>query len=232
MKPFTSSIVSIIIPLFASCAQKWDSAQKAALTTIAVPSPAIAGDAYQKPIGKMPTAPVATVVVPPGGSFATGAVGGAIGQLIVEGIGAAQQSMYEKANAEAISRVSGTIPRDLSERIRKAVAKELDSNTFFRGRVRDASENRLVVKVDSYGYVRTCKIEGKIHMSPQFAGSFELTDAGGKSLLKQVFTGGAASESHPLEDFANNPKLAAAAFDAAIAYLASQISTAVNHKAN
>ncbi len=231
MKLLTSSIVSIIIPLLASCAQKWDDSQKSSLSSVAVTAPVVPGDAYRKPVGKTTSGP-APIVAVPGAGFAAGAVGNGLAQLIVEGIGAAQQSMYEKANADAISRVSGTVPRDLSERIRKAVAKELDTNSFFRGRVRDGSPNRLVVRMDSYGYVRTCKIEGKLHMSPQFAGSFELTDAGGKSLLKQSFVGGAASASHPIEDFANNPKLAAESFDAAISYLASQISTAVNNKAN
>lgn len=178
----------------------------------------------------MPTGP-APVVVVPGGNAGAGAVGNGLGQLIVEGIGAAQQAMYNNAHADAISRVPGTLPGNLSERIRKSVAKDLSCNSFFKGKVRDASPNRLVVSVTSYGYVRTGKVDGVILMAPEIRGSFELFDSSGKSVLKQPLIGLAAQHGHSLEDFANNKKLASDAFDAAIGNMSIMICAAVDQKA-
>jgi len=230
MKWIQHTVVFSAFLLAASCAPKWDAAQKAALSSVSVPAPVIAGDAYKKPVGKMAGGP-APVVVVPGAGFGAGAVGNGLGQLIVEGIGAAQQSMYENKHADAMSRISNTVPGDLSERIRKSVTKELSTNSFFRGKVRDGSPNRLVVSINSYGYVRTTKVDGNILMAPQIFGSFELIDANGKSLLKQNLIGIAAAKGRPLEDFANDRKLASAAFDDAINYMALQISAAVDLKA-
>lgn len=231
MNSITAVTVTFLCLILASCAQKWDATQQAALSSVAVPAPDIKGDAYQKPAGKMPTGPTPVVVVP-GAGFGAGAVGNGLGQLVVEGIGAVQQSMYENANKDAISRVPGTVPVDLSQRVRKAVVKELDTHKFFKGKVRDTSPNRLVVTISSYGYVRTSKVDGKILMAPQMAGSFELFDATGKSLLKQAVIGSAASTSqHPLENFANDRKLASAAFDDMIGFFAQQIAAAIDLKA-
>lgn len=225
-----SSAVLACVLLATSCVQKWDESQRAALSSVAVPSPVIAGDAYQPPVGKMPTGPTPIIVVP-GGNAGAAAVGNGLGQLVVEGIGAAQQAMYNKAHADAISRAPGTVPGDLSERIRKSVAKELSSNSFFKGKVRDGSPNRMVVNVTSYGYVRVAKVDGNILMAPQIHGSFELMDSNGKSILKQPLVGLAALQGHTLEDFANNRKLASDAFDVAIQNMATMISAAVDQKA-
>lgn len=197
---------------------------------MSVVTPVIAGDAYKKPVGNMASGP-APVVVVPGAGFGAGAVGNGLGQLIVEGIGAAQQSMYEKDHANAISRISSSIPGDLSNRIRKTVARELSTNSFFRGKVRDGSPNRLVVSINSYGFVRAGKADGNILMAPQIIGSFELIDRNGKELLRQPLIGVANAKGRPLEDFANDRKLASAAFDEAIHYMALQISAAVDLKA-
>lgn len=219
-----------IVFLVTSCAQKWDAAQQAALSSVAVPAPVIASNAYKKPVGKMPTGP-APIVAVPGGNAGAGAVGNGLAQLIVEGIGATQQAMYNSAHADAISRVSGTLPGDLSERVRKSVCKELSTNSFFKGKVRDGSPNRLVVKVNSYGYVRTGKTDGVILMAPQLQGSFELFDSKGKSILKQPLIGLAAQHGHALEDFANDKKLASDAFNVAIGNFAIMICAAVDQKA-
>lgn len=217
--------------LFAtSCANKWNDAQKSALSSVCVPAPTIASDAYKKPVGKVATGPT-PVAVTPGASFGTGAAGNAIGALVIEGIGAAQQSMYENRHADAISRAPSTVPGNLSERIRKAVAKELSKNSFFQGKVREVSPNQLVVSINSYGYVRTTKVDGEILMAPQMIGSFELIDTNGKSLLKQAIVGTAGTKARPLEDFIKDRKLASAAFDEAIHALAFQITAAIQNKA-
>lgn len=229
MKFIRHAIVFSSFLLATSCANKWDAAQKSALSSVSVPAPVIAADAYKKPVGKIATGP-APIVVAPGAGFAAGAVGNGLGQLIVEGIGAAQQSMYESKHADAISRIPSTVPGNISVRIRESVTKELSTNSFFRGKVRDASPNRLVVSINSYGYVRTAKVDGNILMAPQILGSVELIDANGKSLLRQPLVGIAATKGRPLEDFANDRKLAFAAFDEAISYMTLQISAALDRK--
>lgn len=54
----------------------------------------------------------------------------------------------------------------------------------------------------------------------------------GAALLKQPVIGCAANKACVLEDFANNSKLATAAFDEAIGQLARQIATAIATKAS
>ncbi|MES2657882.1 MAG: hypothetical protein V4689_04650 [Verrucomicrobiota bacterium] len=230
MNSITSVTLASFCLILASCAQKWDATQQAALSSVAVSAPVVKSDAYQKPAGKVDMGP-APVIAVPGGGFLAGAVVAGGYQLIVGGIGVTQQSMYENTNKDAISRVSGTVPADLSQRIRKAVVKELDTHSFFKGKVRDASPNRLVVTIDSYGYARSSKVDGKILMAPKMTGTFELLDAAGKSLLKKAITASATSQSRPLEDFANDRKLASTAFDEIIGSLAQQIAAAIDLKA-
>jgi hypothetical protein len=131
--------------MLASCAQTWNDAQKTQLTTRGIPAPEIADAAYKSPVGKQDSGPAA--IVNASGSPAAGGVGNALGQLVVEGIGAVQQNMYDKAAANV--HVAQSLPTDLSGRIRRAVTRELDTQGFFAGKVKEKSPNRLVIHVDS-----------------------------------------------------------------------------------
>lgn len=224
---FLRLIVAAAIGLFfSSCAQKWDVSQKTALSSVSVDFPFVATGAYHKPLGKM------LVEDPPVAGIASGdAFSNAITQLAVEGIGKAQQSMFEKSNQDAMSRISGTLPDDLAKRLKKAVVMELDANSFFRGKIRESSPNRLALTVESYGYVRIEKVNGKILMAPQMTGTFELFDAKGVSLLRQKSMGFTESPARPLEDFANDRKLASRMFDEMVRTFAQQVSAAVDLKA-
>lgn len=230
MKLFRRSLPALCALLLASCgAGRWTEAEKAGLSSLAVPPASIAADAYAGPIGNEQFS--APYITAPGGDFATGAAAGAAAQLVVEIAAAAQQKMFEDRYADAIARAPGTIPGDLSLRIRRAVGQRLGGQSFFKGRIRDDSPNRFTVVVENYRYIRAGKEGDEVLVTPAFFGRFELTNAGGKKLLASGFAAPARDIARPLTAFANDKSLAAKAFDAAIANLALQAVNAVNAKA-
>ncbi|HEY8932495.1 MAG TPA: hypothetical protein VIM44_04195 [Rariglobus sp.] len=211
-----------------SCAPaRWNDAQRASLTSLAV-APAIPAHAYGTPLGSDNIQ--APVMVAGGGSFASGAAAGAGAQLVVEIGAVVQQKMFESRYADAIAKAPGTVPADLSSRIRQSVGKSLSAQPFFKGRIRDNSPNRLYVIVENYRYVRSGKENGEVLVTPSFYGRFELTNAAGEKLLAQPFAAGAPNYRRPLPDFARDKQLATKAFDEAIEGIARQAVNAVNAK--
>jgi hypothetical protein len=221
------SLSSVWVLLLASCgAGRWTEAEKTGLSSLALPPASIAADAYAEPIGSEQVS--APFLTSPGSDFATGAAVGVAAQLVVEIAAAAQQQMFEKRYADAITRAPGSIPGDLPLRIRRALAKSLGEQAFFKGRIRDDSPNRFTVIVENYRYIRAGKEGGEVLVTPVLFGRFELINASGKKLLNQGFTAPAAKVARPLTVFAHDKALAAKAFDSAIANLTLQAVNAVN----
>jgi hypothetical protein len=219
--------VSAIAGVLASCAPRWTEAQRSSLSTLAV-SPSIASNAYSAPRGSDNAQ--APVVVAGGGSFASGAAMGAGAQLGVEIVAAVQQKMFTSRYADAIAKAPGTVPADLSSRLRQRVAKKLASHAFFHDKIRENSSNRLQVIVENYHYARAGKANGEILMTPMLTGRFELVNASGEKLLAQRFFGVSPSHQRPLPDFVRDKKLASQAFDEAIDVIALQVFQAVDAK--
>jgi len=219
-------ICAAVLPLFfASCASKWTDAQKAQLNSLAV-APSVASDAYKGPIGnKQYSAPI---IATGGGGFAEGAAVGAAAQLVVEIAALAEQKSFESRYADAISRVPGTVPGDLGNRIRKEVGKSLGSHPFLKGKISDASPNRFVVKVETYRYVRAGE-SGDVLVTPAIGGKFELISADGKKLISNDFLA-AGTTAKPLTAFANDKALASRAFDEAISRVGLQAYNAIARK--
>jgi hypothetical protein len=219
-------ICAVALPLFfASCASKWTEAQKSQLNSLAV-APSVASDAYKGPIGNQQYS--APIMATGGGGFAEGAAVGAAAQLIVEIAALAEQKAFESRYADAISRVPGTVPGDLGNRIRKEVGKSLGSHAFLKGKISDASPNRFVVTVETYRYVRAAK-EDDVLVTPAIGGKFELITADGKKLLTNDFlaTGTTAKS---LNAFASDKALASRAFDEAISRVGLQAYNAIGRK--
>ena len=219
--------IAAIACVLASCAPRWTEAQRSSLSTLAV-SPSIGPKAYSAPRGSDNAQ--APVVVAGGGSFASGAAVGAGVQLGVEIVSAVQQKMFTSRYADAIAKAPGSVPADLSLRLRQRVAKKLASHAFFQGKIRETSPNRLEVIVEDYHYARAGKSNGEILMTPFFSGRFELVNANGEKLLTQRFFGVAPHYQRPLPDFVRDKKLASQAFDEAIDLIATQAYDAVNAK--
>ena len=217
-----------VLPFFlVSCgAGRWTEAQKAELSSIAVPGASIAADAYLEPVGNEQHS--APIIATGTGSFATGAAVNAGAQLILEIAAAAQQEMFEDRYADAIAKAPGTIPGNLSERIRRAVSKSIGSHSFFKGKIGDSSPNRFVVTVEHYRYVRAGK-EDEVLVTPALFGKFELKGSNGTKLLSRKFTA-AGSTKRPISAFANDKALASRAFDEAIAQIGVQAYNAVGAK--
>jgi hypothetical protein len=216
--------------LLASCgASRWSEAQKASLSSIAIPPVSIAADAYSEPIGNQQySAPY--IAAPVGSGFAGGAIAGAASQIVVEIAAAMEQKNFEERYAEAISKAPGTIPGDLSGRVRKAVAGSTGSLPHFRGKVRDDSPNRLVVTVEKHRYIRAGAKGDETLMAPSLSGKYELVGTGGKKLLSRDFNATATSTHRTMNEFVRDRGLVSRAFDEAVAELARQIGEAVGNK--
>jgi hypothetical protein len=221
-------LISFAAATLASCGSaRWTPAQRSSIDSLAV-SPSIPSSAYGKPLGSDNVQ--APVMVTGGGSFGSGAAAGAGAQLIVEIGAAVQQKMFESRYADAIAKSPGTVPVDLSSRIRQSVSKGLAAQPFLKGKIRDNSPNRFQVVVENYRYVRAGKANGEVLMTPTFYGRFELTNAAGEKLLAQNFAAAAAGYQRPLPDFVRDKQLATKAFDEAIDGIARQAVNAVNAK--
>jgi hypothetical protein len=206
----------------------WSAADRAQLDSLAVPPAEVAADGYQKPIGnQVAAAPFVPVV---NGGFVAGAAAGAVTQLAVE-IGATiDQKAFESRYAGAIGQAAGTVPGDLSSRIRKSVAASLETLPSLRGRLRSSSPNRFVVKVDRYRYVHAGRRGDETLVTPAFEGSYELVTGGGKKLLSREFTAASAATHRTLNEFVASRALAAKAFDEAVADIARQAGEVVGGK--
>ena len=229
MKHLTRLFAPLLLCLLSSCGTAtWSAADRALLNSLAVPPAEVPADGYEKPIGnQVAAAPFVPVV---NGGFAAGAAAGAVTQLAVE-IGAAiDQKAFESRYAGAMGQAAGTVPGDLSSRIRKSVAASLETLPSLRGKLQSTSSNRFIVKVDRYRYVFAGRRGEETLVTPAFEGSYELVTGGGKKMLSREFTAASASTHRTLNEFVANRTLAAKAFDEAIGDIARQAAEAVGAK--
>lgn len=223
-------VSSGVVLFLTSCgASRWSEAQKASLTSVAIPPVSVAADAYAKPIGNQQySAPYITA--PVGSGFAGGAIAGAASQLVVEIAAAAEQKSFESRYADAISKAPGTLPGDLSGRVRKTVTGSIGSLPHFQGKVGDASPNRLIVTIEKYRYVRAGANGDETLMAPSLSGKYDFVSGNGSKLLSRNFNASATSTYRTMNEFARDRALAAKAFDEAAAEVARQIGEAVGEK--
>lgn len=229
MKQLPRVVAPLFLVILSSCGTgKWSAADLALLSSLAVPPAEVAAGGYEKPIGnEVAAAPFVPVV---NGGFAAGAAAGAITQLAVE-IGATiDQKAFENRYAGAMGQAAGTVPGDLSSRIRKSVAASLETLPSLRGKLQPASPNRFVVKVERYRYVFAGRRGDETLVTPAFEGSYELVSGGGNKLLSRDFKAASSSTHRTLNEFVSNRALAAKAFDEAIADIARQAAEAVGTK--
>lgn len=229
MRQLPRLLAPLALAFLSSCGTgKWSAADRALLSSLAVPPAEVAAEAYQKPIGnQVAAAPFVPVV---NGGFAAGAAAGAITQLAVE-IGAAiDQKAFEERYAAAMGQAGGTVPGDLSSRIQKSVTASMGTLPSLRGKLQASSPNRFVVKVERYRYVFAGRRGDETLVTPAFEGSFQLLTGSGKKLLSRDFTAASASTHRTLNEFVANRTLAAKAFDEAIGSIAHQAAEAVGTK--
>ncbi|RYD61348.1 MAG: hypothetical protein EOP83_17245 [Verrucomicrobiaceae bacterium] len=232
------AVVALVLSSCGGVSSRWSEAEKASLESLAVSPVSMGSGAYSSPVGNrkyrpdMPV-PVSGVVPAPGNAVAgaLGAVGAELGPRLIVEIGAAfQQSAFEKRYADAISKVSRTVPQDLPVRIHKAVSNNLGTLPHFRGKIRNSSPHRFVIIVEKYRYVHAGKAGDETLVTPSLSGRFEIIRADGKKLLSTPFDAPATSIQKPITAFANDSALASRAFDQAISNLALQAAEAVGQK--
>ena len=230
---------AVVALVFSSCggaSSRWSEADKASLESLAVPPVSMGAGAYPSSVGNRkyrPEVPVYGAMPAPDSAVngAISAVAADLGPRLIVEIGAAiQQQAFERRYANAIAKVSQTIPQDLPGRIRKAVSDNLGTVPHFRGKIRSNSPHRFVIIVEKYRYVHAGKAGDETLVTPSLLGRFELIRADGKKLLSTPFDAPATSIQKPITAFANDRTLASKAFDQAISNLALQAAEAVGQK--
>lgn len=209
-------------------AMKWNAEQRAALSSVAVPTAAVDRSGYFKPIGRSDVQ--APIVNTGSGSFGQGAAVNAGVALVFEVVSGIEQSNFEKRYGAAIDSLAATVPGDLDRRVTRAVTDQLGKHSFFRGKVTPASGNRLTVEIDRYGFVRTGSSGDDTLVTPTLSGTWSLTLASGKTLARHPFSVASPVYRKTVTDFAGDRALAHRAFDEAAATLANVIVANLNHR--
>lgn len=214
------SLLALAVVVLSSCGTAFTPEQREAMSSVSVQSPVARADAYKQPYGGMPTSGVPTVVAP--GNPAAGAVGGALGQLAVEGISASQNQMFKSARESYFPAVQRNTP-DPAPLVRDALVQELKKSEFFRPRLVTNGASKIETEILSYGLVRTGKKDDEILLAPRVVSRFILKDSAGKVLAQGIYTGGA--ESNTVSHFAENPKATLDGYRTAASYAAQQFAT-------
>jgi hypothetical protein len=209
-------------------AVKWNAEQRAALSSLAIPTASVDGSGYFKPIGRSDVR--APIIQTGSGSFGQGAAVNAGAALVFEVASSIEQSHFEKKYGAAIDGVAGGVPGDLDRRITGALADRIGKHPFFRGKVSPASGNRLVVELDHYGFVRVANRGDDILVTPTLSGSWSLTLANGKALARHAFSVASPAYRQTVTEFAKDRALTRRAFDEAAATLANVIVASLNQR--
>lgn len=206
---------SILLALTAlsltSCSTKFTAAQKASLSSIAIAPASVKSGAYQEPHGGSSTSGMPVPVVP--GNPAAGAVGGLLGQLVIEGISAAQDEMFENKHEGSFPAVEKNTPQ-MPPLVDDALKRQLTGDAFYGPRLSPSGSSRIETEVLSYGLVRTGKQDKEILLTPAVTCKFSLKDPSGKVLLSQTHLG--AAESKPIQWYASSRSNTHSAYDTAV----------------
>lgn len=225
------SIPAALALTFSSCdpatlgVAKWNSEQRAALSSLSVPTASVNRSGYFKPIGR---GDAQAPIVNPGGGFAQGAAVNAGTAFIFEVASSIEQKNFENKYGPAIDSVAMNVPGDLDQRISRSLAERIGKHAFFKGKVSNSSGNRLWVKVDRYGFVRTSSQGGDTLVAPSLYGTWELTLSSGQSLAHERFAAASPVYRKTIADFANNRALTQNAFEEAASSLANVIVANLN----
>lgn len=208
-------------------AMKWNADQRAALSTISVPTASVDRSGYFNPMGG---SNVQAPIVQTGGGFGQGAAVNAGVAIIFEVASGIEQNNFENKYGAGFQGVSANVPGDIDRRVSRSLADQLGRHGFFRGKVTNSSPNRLTVKINKYGLVRSSSKGGETLVAPTLYGTWELTLASGKSIARQNFAAAGAAYQRTVTDFANNRDLTHKAFDEAAAAVANVVVADINRR--
>jgi hypothetical protein len=206
-----SFIFTLAAFAFTSCSTKFTPAQMASLSSIAIAPASVKYGAYQEPHGGSPTSGTPVVTAP--GNPTAGAVGNLIGQLLIEGISAAQDNMFEKAHKHNFPAVERNTPQ-IPPLVAKAMKQQLAKDAFFGPRLSTSGTSRIETEVLSYGLVRTGKHQKEILLTPSVLCQFSLRDSAGKILAQQNHFG--IADSQPITWYASSRSNSQFAYDKAV----------------
>lgn len=204
-------ILTLAVLSLNACSTKFTPAQKDSLASILIAPASVRSGAYQEPHGGTSTsgAPVVGVA----GNPAAGAVGGLLGQLVIEGISAAQDEMFENKHEGSFSAVEKNTPQ-LPPLVADALKRQLAGDPFYGPRLSPSGTSRIETEILSYGLVRTGKSNNEILLTPSVTCQFLLKDPSGKVLLRQTQVGMSASK--PLDWYATSRSNSHSAYDMAV----------------
>lgn len=195
-----------------SCATKFNEAQRASLSTVAVAPASLAKNAYKEPDGGDRAAAQSASMV--GATSGTGAIGGMVGALVGESIAAVQDGMYDSENSKYYSTIQQTTPNPagiFDKRLNQRLAKD----AFFGSRLKQESSNQFKTEVNHYGLVRASKTaDGEIQVMPQVSATTTLVDGKGKKLFKHTSIG--TGHHHPISYYSQNRRHLEASYEAAV----------------
>jgi len=208
-------------------AMKWNADQRAALSTISVPTASVDRSGYFTPMGG---SNVQAPIVQTGGGFAQGAAVNAGVAIIFEVASGIEQKNFESKYGTAIQSVGANVPGDLDRRVSRSLADQLGRHGFFRGKVTNSSANRLTVTIEKYGFVRSASKGGETLVAPTLYGTWELTLASGKSIARQQFAAASPAHQRTVTEFANNRDLTHKAFGEATTAVANVVVADINRR--
>jgi len=213
-------VVSIACIILNSCATKFSSSQRAALSSVKIEPTTFATDAYRDPSGAAPEAGTQTTLA---------AGGGLVGALIGETVLATQNKIFKKKEGAHFTKLKASTPKSVNDTLNQEITKSLKANLFFSNKVRSQSPNRVVSTINSYTLLRTGKKDKSLLMSPSITATIELIGSDGKSFGKswRKITGVSSSQHH-VSQYASDPSLLKKGYAEAARDLATKFNDQLN----
>jgi len=201
-------VVSIACIILNSCATKFSSSQRAALSSVKIEPTTFATDAYRDPSGAAPEAGTQTTLA---------AGGGLVGALIGETVLATQNKIFKKKEGAHFTKLKASTPKSVNDTLNQEITKSLKANLFFSNKVRSQSPNRVVSTINSYTLLRT------------ITATIELIGSDGKSFGKswRKITGVSSSQHH-VSQYASDPSLLKKGYAEAARDLATKFNDQLN----
>jgi hypothetical protein len=210
-----------------SCQTKWTAQQKASLSSLSIPTPAVQASGYSKPQVQSAESQGATMNV---SQSAFGLAGVLVSAAIMQG----SQASYAAKNKDAFTQIENITPKNKIAAITQtAVTKRVSSLPFFAGKITPNSANTLNVKITQFGLMRL-PVKEDLH-SPGVTAHVEVV-SGGRKILN-LYLGGngyadtnVAQGSATIAQYIANPKLLEDHYAIAIDELARRIQDQVRAK--
>lgn len=202
-------LAALFLAALPSCAPRFTAEKRNAIQSVAITEVALKEGAYQEPSGVDHA--VRNSASMAGVTSGTGALGGAVGALIGEGIAATQNHLFKKKSAQYFPTVEKNLP-PIQNMLQQTLQTSFSQDPFYGPRLSRTADTRISSEIQSYGLVRSGKKQdGSLLLTTAIVTKLELLDPQGKSLSGGTFTG--LGHNHPIETFASNRKILKDSFE-------------------